>query len=1031
MVHHPVSGHTLLSLGTELAEFLLASHQQVLYSSEWHPGSGFNKLEPHKQFSPRMKLKKVRINNTQLTSLIALCSLGFSLLAQDQPPVAPEAAPAPAAAGPGAGRGGRGGLGRGGGQAQDRFAGADLSPKAPVKPLSVAEQQKKFILQPGFKLEPILTEPDIKEPAAIAFDGNGRMFVLELRAYMQDADSSGELDPTCRISLHEDRNNDGKYETHHVFVDGLVFPRFVMPFGANAILTMESNQDEVWKFTDTNNDGKADKKELFATGFGRAGNVEHQQAFLTWGMDNWMYSTYNAFRARWTPTGVIKEPTGSNGAQWGVTQDNYGKIWFQTGANGVPANFQFPIHYGNFNYPQQFEPGFRIPWGAPTLLEDFEPGTSVIRRPDGSLNDVTGSAGNDIFRGNRLPKDMIGDLFHGEPVARIVRQVHPVNMEGMTQARNAYPYNEFIKSLDPLFRPVDVATAPDGTLYIADMYRGIIQEGNWTRPGSYLRAKVDQYQLGGIIGRGRIWRVTYQGMPRSLEQPRMLNETPAQLVTRLAHPNGWWRDTAQQLLILKQNKSVVPALKAMALNSTNELARIHALWTLEGLDSLDPLTARKFIADKNPNLRIQGIRVSETLFKAGNKSFLADYTNATKDSNTDVAIQGMLTMKLFGGAATAPTLTAAMAANKAQGVQLVGEQILRPPQGGRGGGPGAPQMTQAQRDLMASGELVFKELCFTCHGPDGRGMQREGAAPGVTMAPSYVGSPRVNGHRDYVIKAIMNGLKGPIDGDNFLEEMVPMGTNKDEWIAGAASYIRNSFGNNAGFVTVADVARVRAENKRALRQTEGPGSKDERWTVPELVAATPSLLPYEQGWKATASHNNAGANGAFGFVAWTTAAPQQPGMWFQVELPNPATICELQFESNLGTSPTASGIPGVPLGPVAGARGPQGQPAQPPQAPAPGAAPPQPAGRGGFGGRGGGAGAGFPRGYKVEVSTNGTTWTQIAEGKGEGSAHTITFNPVQAKFIKITQTGTEQNAPAWNIQRLRMYQPGKQQVASR
>ena len=106
-------------------------------------------------------------------------------------------------------------------------------------------------------------------------------------------------------------NNDGVYEKHAVFVDKLVFPRFVTPFGANAMLTMETNADDVWRYTDTNNDGVADKKELFTTGFGRSGNVEHQQSFLFWAMDNWLYSTVNAFRVRWTPTGVMREPTGS------------------------------------------------------------------------------------------------------------------------------------------------------------------------------------------------------------------------------------------------------------------------------------------------------------------------------------------------------------------------------------------------------------------------------------------------------------------------------------------------------------------------------------------------------------------------------------------------------------------------------------------------------------------------------------------------------------------------------------------------
>ena len=186
---------------------------------------------------------------------------------------------------------------------------------------------------------------------------------------------------------------------------------------------METNADEVWKYTDTNADGVADKKELFTTNFGRAGNMESQQASLFWAMDNWLYSTVNAFRLRWTPNGLLKEPTGPNSSQWGVTQDNDGKVWFQGGASGMPGYFQFPVHYGNFAPPDQFEPDLNIVWGAPILIGDIQAGLPGTRMPDGSLIYATAAAGNEIYRGDRLPKDLIGDYLHGEVVARIVRRL--------------------------------------------------------------------------------------------------------------------------------------------------------------------------------------------------------------------------------------------------------------------------------------------------------------------------------------------------------------------------------------------------------------------------------------------------------------------------------------------------------------------------------------------------------------------------------------------------------------------------------
>ena len=520
----------------------------------------------------------------------SLLALGLSM-AVAVTGVSPQAGGQPAAPTQGAGRGAiqTPGGGRGPGAAPDAGdpanADADLSPKPPVLPLSPAEQATRFWLPPGYRLEPVLADPIVDSPAQITFDGNGRMFVVELRGYEQTLDGIDAIAPVGRISTHEDRNNDGTFEHHTVFVDKLLFPRFAMPFGANAVLTMETNADEVWKYTDTNGDGVADKKELFTTNFGRGGHLESQQAGLFWAMDNWMYSTVNAFRIRWTPAGVLREATGPNGAQWSVTQDDDGKAWFQHGASGMPAYFQFPVHYGNFAPPasEQFEPNLNITWGAPILIGDIQAGLPGTRMPDGSLIYATASAGNEIYRGDRLPKDLLGDYLYGETVARIVRRLRPVKTEGLTTLKNVYPRSEFIRSLDPLFRPVDIAAGPDGVLYIADMYRGVIEGAPWAMKGTYLRQKIEQYQLHKILGHGRVWRLTYDGIARDRTQPRMLHETAAQLVAHLAHPNGWWRDTAQQLLVLKQDRSVVPALQRMARAHDRLLARFHALWTLEGL----------------------------------------------------------------------------------------------------------------------------------------------------------------------------------------------------------------------------------------------------------------------------------------------------------------------------------------------------------------------------------------------------------------------------------------------------------------
>jgi mono/diheme cytochrome c family protein len=436
-------------------------------------------------------------------------------------------------------------------------------------------------------------------------------------------------------------------------------------------------------------------------------------------------------------------------------------------------------------------------------------------------------------------------------------------------------------------------------------------------------------------------------------------------------------------LILRQDKSVVSGLKNMARTSNNLVGRFHALWTLEGLGALDAATVRAQMKDANPRMRIQAIRASESLYKAGDRSFDADYRAAATDKDTTVAIQAMLTLNYLKAPNVAEAVRAAQAANPARGVQEIGNQILKPAASafGRGGRGGPPPFSPAELAVMERGEAIYKEGCFACHGDDGRGTAQPGAAPGITMAPSLAASARVQGHRDYVIKTLLHGMDGPIDGKSYAAGvMAPVGSNKDEWVAAIASYVRNTFGNVGTFVTESDVARVRAA-------TSG---RKAFWKVDELVASLPTPIEVLPTWKASASHNPGQALGALSFASWTTGTPQQPGMWFQVELPETTTITELQFNAQGG------GFGG-------GGRGRGGAPGQP--------APPPPVGP-------------YPIGYKLEVSTDGSSWKEVAAGAGTAGSTAIAFAPVQARFLRLTQTGSAENAGPWSMQRLRLYRPG-------
>jgi hypothetical protein len=254
------------------------------------------------------------------------------------------------------------------------------------------------------------------------------------------------------------------------------------------------------------------------------------------------------------------------------------------------------------------------------------------------------------------------------------------------------------------------------------------------------------------------------------------------------------------------------------------------------------------------------------------------------------------------------------------------------------------------------------------------------------MAPAIAGSPRVQAHRDYVIKALLHGLTGPVGGRSFVQVMIPMGQQNDQWIADVGSYVRNAFGNTGSFVSSADVARVRAAS----------GTRESMWTVEEIDRTLPVDLQPQPDWIVTASHNTESAGSGLTLRGWTSGAPQQAGMWFQLELPEAVSITEVQFD--------AAG--GGPLGSVGRGRGGRGRGGA---APADGP-PPTP---------------GFPRAYQVQVSTNGQTWSEpVAEGSG--SPLTIAaFEPVNAKFVRITQTGTGE-APPWVVQNLRVFRAAQQ-----
>ncbi len=840
-------------------------------------------------------------------------------------------------------------------------------PQPPIPALSPEETLKTFKLPAGYHMEVVLAEPDIKEPVVAVFDGNGRMFVAELRTYMQDIDGTGELTNKSRVSLHWSSKGDGKFDRHTVFADNLKLPRMILPLGPGELLINETDTQDIYLYRDTKGTGVADEKKLWYAGGPRGGNLEHQQSGLIWGQDNWLYMAVNSWRLRWQgyDKEPLKESTPGNGGQWGLTQDDWGKPWFvNAGGERGPLNFQTHICYAALNTKDQFVGDFAAVWPL-VGLADVQGGYGRFRPEDKTLNHFTATCGAEVFRGDRLPADLRGDLLFSEPVGRLIRRTKIEVKDGVTRLSNPYEAqkSEFIRSTDANFRVVNMNTAPDGTLYLVDMYRGIIQEGNWTREGSYLRKAILQYSLDKNIGRGRIWRLVHDGFKPG-PQPHMDAQKSAELVAHLAHPNGWWRDTAQRTLVIRNDKSVVPALQSLARTSPNPLARMHAVWTLDGLGALDASLAREKLTDAHPQVRIAALRASETLWKAGDKSFDADFTALAKGKDIDLAWQALLSAKALNITNSRALLLSSIAATNAPKVfKELGVMLLAPPTSW------GKEFSGADKKLLTQGEAIFKELCFACHGFDGRGMPVEGGKPGTTLAPPLAGSARVAGQREAIIHVLLKGLAGPVNGKTYEALMVPMESNNDEWIASVASYVRNSLGNHAGMISVKDVADLRAVSK----------VRTQPWTIEELAAALPNApLTNRKDWKLTASHNAVSLVNAVDGSATTrydTKTSQVPGMWVQIELPTETIITGLRLDAA-------------------------------------------------------GSGNDFPRGYKVELSSDGQSWGKpVATGEGKSALTEIKFAAAKTKFIRITQTGS---APGkfWSIHELDVLSDTKGQISA-
>lgn len=496
----------------------------------------------------------------------------------------------------------------------------------------------------GFKLQLAAHEPQVRDPIAICFDERGRMFVCEMHDYSEMRDVTPHMG---RVSVLEDKDGDGYYETSRIFADDLPWPTALI--WANGGLYVGATPD-IWRFEDKDDDGKAEVREKVFTGFGTGLKILNVQGLMNsfqWGQDNRIH-----LLAGGGNRGVVtclKRPDlkgvelggkdfwfnplthefglEGGGAQYGMSFDNYGRkfgcsnsdhlqywVYDEKYANRNPY-YQMPKARQSIAVDGGAAEVFRIspdePWRIIRTRWRIAGVVKGVVEGGGRVSGYfTGATGTTIYRGDAYGPEFVNNSFTGDAGGQLVhRKIIKPSADGISLIgeRPADEQGfEFAASKDTWVRAVNFANAPDGCLHICDMYREVI-EHPWSIPDE-IKKHID---LNSGNDRGRIYRIVPdKGAERIGQKVNLADASTEDLVKTLSHPNGWHRDTAQRLLFERQDKAAVPMLEKV-LSGDNALAKLHALGALGGLDALEKEQVMATIRDKDAGVSRRAIALSE------------------------------------------------------------------------------------------------------------------------------------------------------------------------------------------------------------------------------------------------------------------------------------------------------------------------------------------------------------------------------------------------------------------------------------
>lgn len=498
---------------------------------------------------------------------------------------------------------------------------AFASPTDPAKlggtmPLSPQQSAKTLRVGPKLAVDLVAAEPLVSDPVAIAFGPDGKLWVAEMLDY--PSGRTGKFEPGGCVRFLEDTNADGTFDTATTFLDGIPFPTGVLPWRKGVLVCAAP---DILYAEDADGDGKADKVTKLFSGFG-TDNYQARVNSLCYGLDGWVYGSCGLFGGEITShttgkkfklgdrdfrikpdTGEIEPATGRT--QQGRVRNDWGD-WFGC------DNSNLAWHYPLADDQLRRNPFVAPPNPAVGIVSDnllFPARSPQLFKLTGPAGRPTAACGIGIYRDSAMGAEFTGSTFTCEPVNLIVTR-RELKANGATFTANRATTEadrEFLAGTDPWFRPVMATTGPDGGLWVADMYRFVIEHPRWIPP-----TELDKVDVRAGAGLGRIYRVRAEGeKPKAL--PRLDKMTTAELVAALDTNNGWQRDMATELLVWKADKEAVPLLERL-LGSKRAEARLHAQVALDRLGGMTHKWVELGLSDAHPGVRRQAVRLAEQFF---------------------------------------------------------------------------------------------------------------------------------------------------------------------------------------------------------------------------------------------------------------------------------------------------------------------------------------------------------------------------------------------------------------------------------